>query len=103
MEMGISNGCVMGLPNAFPKEYARIYKLICSGKLAEARKLNNSLFELDHLALTEIGGRSRYIHVYKTLLMWERNIPIECSAQTNDADRRLQVETPPECFRIIGI
>jgi len=75
MEMGIANGCVMGLPNVFPREYARIYKLICEGKLAEARKLNNSFFELDHLALTEIGGRSRYIHVYKTLLMWKGIFP----------------------------
>ncbi len=72
MELGISNGCVMGLPNVFPNEYAQIYKLIRSGKLAEARKLNNNLFELDHLATTELGGRPRYIHVYKTLLMWRK-------------------------------
>lgn len=72
MELGISNGCVIGMPNVFPNEYAQIYKLIRSGKLAEARKLNNSLFELDHLATTELGGRPRYIHVYKTLLMWRK-------------------------------
>jgi 4-hydroxy-tetrahydrodipicolinate synthase len=72
MELGISNGCVIGMPNVFPNEYAQIYKLIRSGKLTEARKLNNSLFELDHLATTELGGRPRYIHVYKTLLMWRK-------------------------------
>ncbi len=75
MELGISNGCVMGLPNVFPSEYAQMYKLIRSGKLSEARKLNNSLFEIDHLALTELGGRPRYIHVYKTLLMWRKIFP----------------------------
>ena len=75
MELGVSNGCVMGLPNVFPEEYAKIYSLIKEGKWEEARSLNSRFYELDHLSITEIGGRSRYIHVYKTLLMWRGIIP----------------------------
>ena len=70
MELGISNGCVMGLPNVFPHEYSQMYNFVCEGKLEEARELNKRFFELDHLALTEMGGRPRYLYVYKTLLMW---------------------------------
>lgn len=75
MEMGIANGCVMGLPNVFPVEYAQVYKMICEGRVADARKLNNTFFELDHLAITETGSRARYPHVYKTLLMWRGILP----------------------------
>ena len=75
LELGITNGCVMGLPNVFPHEYSRMYKLICEGKLEEARELNKRFMELDHLSLTELGSRPRYIHSYKTLLMWRGIFP----------------------------
>lgn len=75
LELGISNGCVMGLPNVFPHEYAKMYSLLREGKVEEARKIHKSFLELDHLCTTELGGRPRYQYMYKTMLMWRGIIP----------------------------
>ena len=75
LELGISNGCVMGLPNVFPHDYAKMYNLLREGKVEEARKINKSFLELDHLCITELGGRPRYQYMYKTMLKWRGIIP----------------------------
>jgi 4-hydroxy-tetrahydrodipicolinate synthase len=93
MELGIADGCVMGLPNVFPEEFAKIYKFMLDGKWEEARKLNRQFYELDHLALTEIGSKTRYQYMYKTLLMWRGIIPSNAvrNPLTPVEDYRLQL------------
>jgi len=75
LELGISDGCVMGLPNVFPDEYVKIYNLLVLGNIEEARKINQKFLELDHLSTTVYGGRPRYQYIYKTMLKWRGIIP----------------------------
>lgn len=68
--LGYFDGGVIGFPMVFPEDFVRMWELIQSRKIEEAREIHHKYLELMVLALVEPGARTRYPYAFKKMLKW---------------------------------